>query len=89
MNMNKSGKSPYFRHIFANNFFYIFKKLFQRIWNQRNSAFFDTFLAHIITFFKLWSQTRKKRFTKTENVFLQHVLEFSYATINGSVKPSC
>jgi hypothetical protein len=31
-NMSKSGKSAYFRHIFAKNFFgYIFLKLFQRI----------------------------------------------------------
>jgi hypothetical protein len=35
-NMSKSGKSAYFRHVFANNFFwYIFYTLFQRIWNQR------------------------------------------------------
>jgi hypothetical protein len=30
--MIKSGKSAHFRHVFANNYFwYIFKKLFQRI----------------------------------------------------------
>jgi hypothetical protein len=34
--MSKSEKSAFFRHVFANNFFwYIFSKLFQRIRNQR------------------------------------------------------
>jgi hypothetical protein len=34
--MSKSEKSAYFRHGFANNFFWVhFLKLFQRIRNQR------------------------------------------------------
>ena len=34
--MSKSGKSAYFRHVFANNFFGTLKKIFfQWIWNQR------------------------------------------------------
>jgi hypothetical protein len=34
-NMSKSEKSAYFRHVFANNFFWcIFWKLFQQIQNQ-------------------------------------------------------
>jgi hypothetical protein len=28
MNMSTSGNSAYFRLVFANNFFYIFKKIF-------------------------------------------------------------
>jgi hypothetical protein len=33
--MSKSEKSAFFRHVFANKFFwYIFSKLFQRIRNQ-------------------------------------------------------
>jgi hypothetical protein len=35
-NMSKSEKSAFFRHVFANNFFwYIFSKYSQRIRNQR------------------------------------------------------
>jgi hypothetical protein len=35
-NISKSEKSAYFRHIFANNFFWVhFSNLFQRIRNQR------------------------------------------------------
>ena len=62
-NISKSEKSAYFRHVFANNFFwYIFSKLFQRIQNQREILRFLTpfsslkkknFLGHISTFFKL------------------------------------
>ncbi len=58
-----------------------------------NSAFFDTFLiglkkkilGHISTFFKLWSQTCKKRLKKSKNVFSKCVLYFNFAPINGSV----
>ena len=60
-----------------------------------NSAFFDTFfdfflkkfffLGHITTFFKLWSQARKKRLKKSKNVFCNCVLDFNFAPINGSV----
>ncbi len=59
-----------------------------------NSAFFDTFndffqktffLGHIGTFFKLWSQMRKKRLKKSKNVFCKCVLDFNFAPIKGSV----
>ncbi len=44
--MSKSEKSAYFRHFFADNFFwFIFSKLFQRI---RNSAFFDTHIEFLL-----------------------------------------
>ncbi len=44
--MSKSEKSAFFRHFFANNFFWnIFSKLFQRIRNQREILrFFTPFL---------------------------------------------
>jgi hypothetical protein len=42
-NMTKSGESAYFRHVFANNFFWCnFLKLFQRIQNQREIQRLDT-----------------------------------------------
>ena len=43
------------------------------------------FLGHISTFFKLWSQTRKKRLKKSKNLFSKCVLHFNFATIKGSV----
>jgi hypothetical protein len=44
--MSKSEKSAYFRHVFANNFFwFIFSKPFQQIRNQREILRF-----HISTF---------------------------------------
>ncbi len=43
------------------------------------------FLGHIITFFNLWSQTRKKRLKKSKNVFSKCVLDFNFAPIKGSV----
>jgi hypothetical protein len=59
-NTSKSEKSAYFRHVFANNFFWcIFSKLFQRIRNQREILRFLTpilifqekiFEGHISTF---------------------------------------
>ncbi len=73
-----------FNHVrqtcFAYNFFLVhffttFSTDSKSAWN---SAFFDTFfdffiknffLGHINTFFKLWSQTRKKRLKKSKNVF--------------------
>jgi hypothetical protein len=46
--MSKSEKSAYFYHVFANNFFgCIFKKLFQRIRNQREIL---RFLIPILNF---------------------------------------
>ncbi len=68
-----------------------FKKLLQWILNQfcvfwYLSLWFKIFFkGNISTFFKLWSQMRKKRSKKTENLFYKHVLEFSYATINELV----
>jgi hypothetical protein len=59
--MSKSLKSAFFRHVFANNFFWhIFSKLFQRIPNQREiltpfsitkKKFF--FFVILVLFFKL------------------------------------
>ncbi len=47
--MSKSGKSAYFRHVFANNFFGTFLKTFSPdLKSARNSAFFDT----VLDFFK-------------------------------------
>jgi hypothetical protein len=68
--MSKSGKSAYLRHVFANNFFCTFFKTF----SSDFVTFFDFFkkeiiLGHISTFFKLWSQMRKKLLKKTENLF--------------------
>jgi hypothetical protein len=78
--MSKSEKSAFFRHVFADNFFwYIFSQLFQRIRNQREIAFFDTFydfvkkkffVGHICTFFELLLQMLRKQLKKTENLFL-------------------
>jgi hypothetical protein len=43
-NMSKSGKSAYFRHIFANNFFGKFFKTFSTdLKSAINSAFFKNF----------------------------------------------
>jgi hypothetical protein len=73
----------------------IFSQLFQRIRSQREILRFLTpfliffqkifFLGHISIFFKLWSQTRKKRLKKSKNVFSKCVLDFNFATIKGSV----
>jgi hypothetical protein len=49
-NMIKSEKSAFFRHVFANNFFwYIFSKLFQRIRNQRE-------ILRFLILFSIFSQ---------------------------------
>ncbi len=80
-NMSKSEKSAFFRHVFANNFFWkhVFKTFSTDSKSAWNSAFFDTFydffkkkifLGHISTFFELWLQMRRKRLKKTENLFL-------------------
>ncbi len=42
-------------------------------------------LGHISTFWKLWSQTRKKRLKKSIKVFSKCVLDFNFAPIKGSV----
>ncbi len=45
MNMSKSEKSAFFRHVFANNFFLVhfFKTFSTDSKSAWNSAFFDTF----------------------------------------------
>ncbi len=94
-NTSKRRKSAYFHHVFANNIFGTFlKNFFYRFEIGVKFCvflyFFDFFKpnffkGHINTFFKLWSQTRKKRLKNTENLFYKHVLEISYATIKGLV----
>ncbi len=59
-------------------FVWIFLKLFQQIWNQREILRFLTsfliisifFFCHISTFFKFWSQLRKKRLKKLKKCIL-------------------
>ncbi len=67
---------------FCVNFFTTFSTDSKSAWNY---AFFDTFfdffkekifLGHISNFFKLWSQTRKKRLKKLKNVFSKCILYF-------------
>ncbi len=66
-NMSTSEKRAYFRHVFANNFFWcIFSNLFQRIRNQREILHF----LYPYWIFELWLQMRRKRLKKTENLFL-------------------
>jgi hypothetical protein len=43
------------------------------------------FWGHIRTFWKHWSQTRKKRLKKSKNIFSKCVLDFNFAPIKGSV----
>jgi hypothetical protein len=56
-----------------------------------NSAFFDIFYdleknwGHISTFWKLWSQIRKKRLKKSKNIVCKCVLDFNFAAIKGPV----
>ena len=77
-------------NFFLVHFFTTFSTDSKSAWN---SAFFDTFfvffkkkfLGHISTFFKLWSQTRKKRLKKSKNVFRKCVLDLNFAPIKGSV----
>ena len=84
-NVTQKGPFSLFTHVrqtcFAYNFFCVqffttFSTDSKSAWN---SAFFDTFfyfvkkkifLGHISTFFELWLQMRRKRFKKTENLFL-------------------
>jgi hypothetical protein len=83
--MSKSLKSAYFRHIFANNFFWcIFSKLFQQIRNQREILRFlmpilkqKNFLLFLYTSIANAQETAQKK----EIFFYECVLEFSYATI--------
>ncbi len=79
-NMSISEKSANFRHVFANNFFWVhlFKTFSTDSKSAWNSAFFDTHIeffyqkvfALISTFCTLWLQMRRKRLKKTENLFL-------------------
>ncbi len=67
--MSKSEKSAYFRHFFANNFFWcIFSKLFQRIRNQREILRFLTpfliFSKNFLRFLTLFLIFSKKIFFK-------------------------
>ncbi len=89
-NMSKSEKSTYFRHVFANNFFFVnfFKTFLTDSKSAWNSAFFDThieflkeknFFALISTFFYFDCKRLKKR----KIFFYECVLEFNYATIKG------
>ncbi len=73
-------------NFFLVHFFKTFSTYSKSAWN---SAFFDPFfdffkknffLGHISTFFKLWSQTRKKRLKKSKNVFCKCVLEIQFCT---------
>ncbi len=50
-------------------------------WLFQNKIFY----CHISTFWKLWSQTRKKRLKKSKIVFSKCVLDFNFAPIKGFV----
>ncbi len=87
-NVSKSEKSAYFRHVFANNFFWcIFANLFQRkfcvFWYPYWIFVKKIFFALFSTFFRLLLQMRRKRLKKRKIVFYECVLEFNYATIKG------
>ncbi len=71
---------------FFNNFFNGFETsvkfcVFLHLFSICQKIFF---LGHNGTFFKLWSQTRKKRLKKSKNVFSKCVLDFNFAPIKGS-----
>ncbi len=63
--MSKSEKSAYFRHVFANNFFWCICVFWYPYWIFNKKIF-----SLISTFCKLWLQMRRKRLKKTENLFL-------------------
>jgi hypothetical protein len=79
-NMSKSEKSAYFRHVFANNFFWcVFSKLFQRIPNQREILRFLTpflifskkiFYRSYLYFFRTLIANAQETAQKKENIFL-------------------
>ncbi len=58
-------------------------------WNSAFDIYFlikkKHFFWYISTFWKLWSQMRKKRLKKSKNVFCKCVLDFNFAPIKGSV----
>ncbi len=73
--------------VFFNNFFNEFEIsmkfcVFWYLFWFFNKKFFS---GHISTFFKLWSQTRKKRLKKSKNLFCKCVWDFNFAPIKGSV----
>ncbi len=93
-NMSKSEKSAFFRHIFANNFFWcIFSKLFQRIRNQREILRFLTpflvfskknFFEVILVLFSNFDCKCAGNGSKKPKIFFYEcILEFNYATITG------
>jgi hypothetical protein len=93
-NINKSEKSAFFRHVFANNFFwYIFSKLFQRIRNQREILRFLTpfpilsknifFKVILVLFSNFDCKCAGNGSKKRKICFYECILEFKYATIKG------
>ncbi len=91
-NMNKSGKSAYFRHIFANNIFFLngfeISMKFCVFWYLFD-FFGEKVFKVILVLFSNFEAKRPKNGKKTENLFYKHVLEFDYAIINELVHPSC
>jgi hypothetical protein len=96
MNMSKSEKSAYFRHVFGNNFFWcIFSTLFQRIRNQRKILLFLIPVLYLLfeekkqllllALFKTLIANAQETAQKTENLFLWMCLRIysNYATIKG------
>jgi hypothetical protein len=95
-------KNSIFLSLLVDNLFRIsFLQLFQRIRNQHQILRFFQPILHfsekknhivatiIITFYKLWRQTRTKRLKKTEKLFYKWVLELTIETINGPGEPRC
>ncbi len=82
MNTSKSGKSAYFHHVFANNFFGTFFKTFSTdLKSAWNSVFLHPIgflekhfiLALISIFSKVSKEMRPRQVNKTENLFFLHV----------------
>ncbi len=80
-NMSKSEKSAYFRHVFANNFFWVhwFSNLFQRIRNQREILRFlipilnfliNNFFCSYYHFLYTLIENAQETARKTGNLFL-------------------
>jgi hypothetical protein len=91
--MSKSEKSAFFRHVFANNFFWVnFSKPFQRIRNQREILRFLTpfsifskkkFFYVIFVLFSNFDCKCAGNGSKKRIFFYECFLEFNYATIKG------
>ncbi len=81
--MSKSEKRAFFRHIFANNFFwYIFSKLFQRIRNQQEILRFLTpfsifskinYFRSYLYFFRTLTANAQETAQKNGNSFFMNV----------------